>query len=124
VGSTGKSLSIGQDGVACLERRSDVLISTSRHSEKSMGAELNLVAEITNPKPVVLCGVARRILRRLSILAGEQLGLSGPERNACEISVMSLSHLAEVRVVERDLACASSGRVLFAPPSVCFRSWA
>ncbi len=54
----GKSLGIGQDSVARLEQRSDVLISTLRHYVKSMGGELKLVAEFPNHKPVILSGLA------------------------------------------------------------------
>jgi transcriptional regulator with XRE-family HTH domain len=54
----GKSLGIGQDSVARLERRSDVLISTLRHYVESMGGSLRLVAEFPNRKPVVLSGLA------------------------------------------------------------------
>ncbi len=53
-----KSLGIGQDSVARLEQRSDVLISTLRHYVASMGGELKLVAEFPNQKPVVLSGFA------------------------------------------------------------------
>lgn len=54
----GRSLGIGQDSVARLERRSDVLISTLRHYVESMGGSLRLVAEFPNRKPVVLSGLA------------------------------------------------------------------
>jgi hypothetical protein len=54
----GKSLGIGQDSVARLERRADVLISTLRHYVESMGGSLRLVAEFPNRKPVVLSGLA------------------------------------------------------------------
>ena len=54
----GKSLGIGQDSVARLEQRSDVLISTLRHYVKTMGGELKLVAEFPNQKPVILSGLA------------------------------------------------------------------
>jgi hypothetical protein len=42
------SLSIGQDSVARIEQRSDVLISTLRHYVESMGGKLQLVAEFPN----------------------------------------------------------------------------
>lgn len=54
----GKSLGIGQDSVARLEQRSDVLISTLRHYIQGMGGELKLVAEFPNHKPVILSGLA------------------------------------------------------------------
>jgi DNA-binding XRE family transcriptional regulator len=54
----GKSLGIGQDSVARLEQRSDVLISTLRHYVESMGGKLQLVAEFPNHKPVILSGLA------------------------------------------------------------------
>jgi transcriptional regulator with XRE-family HTH domain len=54
----GKSLGIGQDSVARLEQRSDVLISTLRHYIESMGGKLQLVAEFPNQKPVILSGLA------------------------------------------------------------------
>ncbi len=54
----GQSLGIGQDSVARLEQRSDVLISTLRHYVESMGGSLRLVAEFPNCKPVVLSGLA------------------------------------------------------------------
>jgi hypothetical protein len=40
-----KSLGIGQDSVARLERRSDILLSTLRHYVESMGGSLSLVAQ-------------------------------------------------------------------------------
>src|SRR3954453_22760266 len=54
----GKSLGIGQDSVARLEQRSDVLISTLRHYVESMGGSLRIVAEFPNHKPVFLSGLA------------------------------------------------------------------
>ena len=54
----GKALGIGQDSVARLEQRSDVLISTLRHYVESMGGTLQLVAEFPNQKPVILSGLA------------------------------------------------------------------
>ena len=54
----GKSLGIGQDSVARLEQRSDVLISTLRHYVESMGGSLRLVAEFPNHKPVLFSGLA------------------------------------------------------------------
>jgi DNA-binding XRE family transcriptional regulator len=53
-----KCLGIGQDSVARLEQRSDVLISTLRHYVASMGGELKLVAEFPNQRPVILSGFA------------------------------------------------------------------
>jgi transcriptional regulator with XRE-family HTH domain len=53
-----KSLGIGQDSVARLEQRSDVLISTLRHYVESMGGELKLIAEFPNHAPVILSGLA------------------------------------------------------------------
>ena len=54
----GKSLGIGQDSVARLEQRSDVLISTLRHYVESMGGKLQLVAKFPNRQPVILSGLA------------------------------------------------------------------
>jgi DNA-binding XRE family transcriptional regulator len=54
----GKSLGIGQDSVARLEQRSDVLISTLRHYIESMGGKLQLIAEFPSQKPVILSGLA------------------------------------------------------------------
>ncbi len=54
----GKSLGIGQDSVARLEQRSDVLISTLRHYIESMGGSLRLIAEFPNHEPVIISGLA------------------------------------------------------------------
>jgi transcriptional regulator with XRE-family HTH domain len=56
--SVGKSLGIGQDSVARLEQRSDVLISTLRHYIETMGGSLRLVAKFPKQKPVILSGLA------------------------------------------------------------------
>lgn len=52
-----KSLGIGQDSVARLERRSDILLSTLRHYIESMGGSLSLVAQFPNRNPVILSGI-------------------------------------------------------------------
>jgi DNA-binding XRE family transcriptional regulator len=52
-----KSLGIGQDSVARLEQRSDLLLSTLRHYVKSMGGSLSIVARFPNSAPVVLSGI-------------------------------------------------------------------
>ena len=52
-----KSLGIGQDSVARLERRSDILLSTLRHYVESMGGSLSLVAQFPDRAPVILAGI-------------------------------------------------------------------
>jgi DNA-binding XRE family transcriptional regulator len=52
-----KSLGIGQDSVARLERRSDILLSTLRHYIESMGGSLSLVAQFPDRDPVILSGI-------------------------------------------------------------------
>ena len=53
-----KVLSISQDGVSRLEKRSDLLLSTLRKSVEAMGGNLSLVAEFPDREPVVLSGIA------------------------------------------------------------------
>jgi len=53
-----KSLSIGQEGVSKIEKRSDLLISTLRKTVEAMGGSLSLVAEFPDREPVVLSGIA------------------------------------------------------------------
>lgn len=52
-----KSLGIGQDSVARLERRSDILLSTLRNYIESMGGSLSLVAQFPDRDPVILSGI-------------------------------------------------------------------
>ncbi|SPE45775.1 putative transcriptional regulator [Candidatus Sulfotelmatobacter sp. SbA7] len=53
-----KSLSIGQEGVSKIEKRTDLLISTLRKTVEAMGGSLSLVAEFPDRDPVVLSGIA------------------------------------------------------------------
>ncbi|HXW56751.1 MAG TPA: XRE family transcriptional regulator [Candidatus Cybelea sp.] len=49
-----KTLSITQDSVSRLEKRSDLLISTLRKTVKAMGGDVRIVAEFPDRAPVVL----------------------------------------------------------------------
>ena len=53
-----KALSISQDGVSRLEKRTDLLLSTLRKSVEAMGGSLSLIAEFPDRDPVVLSGIA------------------------------------------------------------------
>ena len=53
-----EQLSITQDGVSRLEKRSDLLLSTLRKTVEAMGGSLSLVAEFPDRAPVVLTGIA------------------------------------------------------------------
>jgi len=53
-----KALGISQDGVSCLEKRSDLLLSTLRKTVEAMGGSLSLVAEFPDRDPVVLSGIS------------------------------------------------------------------
>lgn len=48
------ALGVGQDTISRLEKRSDMLLSTLRHYDESMGGRLNLVAQFPNCPPVVI----------------------------------------------------------------------
>ena len=48
------TLGVGQDTISRLEKRSDMLLSTLRHYEESMGGKLELVAHFPNRPPVVI----------------------------------------------------------------------
>jgi len=48
------ALSIGQDGVSRLEKRSDMLLSTLRNYVEAMGGKLELVAHFPNRPPVII----------------------------------------------------------------------
>ena len=48
------TLGVGQDTISRLEKRSDMLLSTLRHSVESMGGKLELVAHFPNRPPVVI----------------------------------------------------------------------
>ena len=52
-----KALGVTQDSVSRLEKRSDLLLSTSRKSVQAMGGNLSLVAEFPDRAPVVLSGI-------------------------------------------------------------------
>jgi transcriptional regulator with XRE-family HTH domain len=53
-----KALSISQDGVSRIEKRTDLLLSTLRKSVEAMGGSLSLIAEFPDRDPVVLSGIA------------------------------------------------------------------
>jgi DNA-binding XRE family transcriptional regulator len=53
-----KELGISQDGISKLEKRNDLLLSTSRKTVQAMGGRLSLVAEFPGRAPVVLSGIA------------------------------------------------------------------
>ena len=53
-----KALGIRQEGIARLEKRSDLLLSMLRNGVKAMGGDLRLIAEFPNCEPVVLRGIA------------------------------------------------------------------
>lgn len=53
-----KKLGITQDSVSRLEQRSDLLLSTLRHTIEAMGGHLSLIAEFPDRAPVVLSGLA------------------------------------------------------------------
>jgi len=52
-----EDLGIGQEGVSRLEKRSDLLISTSRGYVEALGGSLRLVAEFPNQPRVILSGL-------------------------------------------------------------------
>jgi transcriptional regulator with XRE-family HTH domain len=49
-----KALGISQDGVSCLEKRSDLLLSTLRKTVEAMGGSLSLIAEFPDRPSVLL----------------------------------------------------------------------
>jgi hypothetical protein len=51
------TLGIRQDSVSCLEKRSDLLLSTLRSYVEAMGGHLSLIAEFPNREPVILSGL-------------------------------------------------------------------
>lgn len=51
-----ETLSIGQDGVSRLEKRSDLLLSTLQSYLAAMGGKLELVAQFPNRPPVSIKG--------------------------------------------------------------------
>ena len=53
-----KALGVTQDSVSCLEKRSDLLLSTLLKTVEAMGGSLSLVAELPYRPPVVLSGIS------------------------------------------------------------------
>ena len=53
-----KVLGISQDGVARLEKRCDLLLSTLRKNVEAMGGNLSLVTEFPDREPVVVASIA------------------------------------------------------------------
>ena len=47
-------LSVGQDTISRLEKRSDMLLSTLQHYVESVGGQLTLVATFPNQPPVII----------------------------------------------------------------------
>ena len=52
-----ENLSMRQEGVSRLEKRSDLLLSTLRNYINAMGGDLNLIVEFPDRKPIKLHGI-------------------------------------------------------------------
>src|ERR1039457_2001668 len=60
-----KKLGMTHDSVSCLEKRSDLLLSTLRKTVEAMGGNHSLGAEFPDRRPVVLSGIAQCEPRKL-----------------------------------------------------------
>ena len=52
-----ENLSMRQEGISRLEKRSDLLLSTLRNYINAMGGDLNLIVEFPDRKPIKLHGL-------------------------------------------------------------------